>query len=98
MNKSTQIKNIVAKIDTDKVASYLKEPRSKTLKQIINYSRRVQENNEEKEIFRLAARIAYNLDTIVNKTDYVKNENEKKHWLEISRELFENTIGVKEKD
>ena len=56
------------------------------------------ENNEEKEIFRLAARIAYNLDTIVNKTDYVKNENEKKHWLEISRELFENTIGVKEKD
>jgi GTP-binding protein EngB required for normal cell division len=98
MNKSTQIKNIVAKIDTDKMASYLQVPRSKTLKRIINYSKRVQGNNEEKEIFRLAARIAYDLDTIVNKTDYVKNEEEKKHWLEISHKLFENTIGVKEKD
>jgi hypothetical protein len=33
---------------------------------------------------------------IVNKTGYVKDEAEKKCWLEISKKLFENTIGVKE--
>ncbi len=40
MNKSTQIKNIVAKIDTGKIINYQQEyPNSKTLKEIIRYSR-----------------------------------------------------------
>jgi hypothetical protein len=43
----------------------------------------------------LAVRTAYNLDTIVNKTNYVKNEAEKKHWLELSQEIFMNTLGEK---
>jgi hypothetical protein len=34
---------------------------------------------------------------IVNKTCYVKDEEEKKYWLEISEELFENTVGLKDK-
>jgi hypothetical protein len=39
------------------------------------------------------------LDVICDsgKGGYVKNENEKKYWLEISCQLFENTVGVKEK-
>jgi hypothetical protein len=37
--------------------------------------------------------MAYDLDLIVNKTGYVKNEEEKKYWLAISEELF--NIGVK---
>jgi hypothetical protein len=43
----------------------------------------------------LAVRTAYNLEMIVNKTKYVKDEAEKKHWLEISEELFMNTLGEK---
>lgn len=98
MNKSTQIKNIVAKIDTDKIASYLKEhPKSKNIKEIIKYSKRVLDSNEEDKVFKLGTNLAYDLNMLAN-SDYVKNEQEKKHWLEISRELFENTIGVKEKD
>ena len=95
-SKSTQIKQIVAKINTEKIASYLQEhSTSSTLKEIIRYSKRIIDSDNEKEIFRLAVRVAYNLDTIVNKTDYVKNEKEKKHWLEISQEIFMNTLGEK---
>jgi hypothetical protein len=35
------------------------------------------------------------LDTIVNKTNYVKNEAEKKYWLDLSQEIFMNTKGPK---
>ena len=98
MNKSTQIKQTVAKIDTDKIADYSQEyPKSKTLRQIVNYSKRVQASNSEQEIFKLGTDLAYELDTLVNKTEYVKKEEEK-FWLETSRELFENTVGVKDKD
>ena len=98
MNKTVQIKNIVAKIDLDKIANYLQEyPKSHSLKEIIRYSKRVLGSNEEEEkVFKLAVDTAYNLDTIVNKTDYVKDEAEKKYYLEIAKELFENTIGYKE--
>ena len=96
-NKTTQIKNIVAKIDLEKIANYPEHPQSKTLRRIINYSKRVLDSNNEKKIFRLSTDLAYYLDAIVNKTGYVKDEKEKEHWLEISRELFENTVGVKEK-
>jgi hypothetical protein len=34
---------------------------------------------------------------IVNKTKYVNDEEEKKYWLKISEELFENTVGLKDK-
>jgi hypothetical protein len=98
-SKSTQIKRAVAKIDINKIVAYSQEyPQSKTLRQIVNYSKRVQASNSEQEIFKLGAGLAYYLDTICdpNKGGYVKNEKEKKHWLEISRELFENTIGIRE--
>jgi hypothetical protein len=78
-SKTTQIKEIVKKIDFDKIASYPEHPQSKTLRQIIRYSQRILSSDNEEEIFRLAVRTAYNLDTIVNKTNYVKNEAEKKH-------------------
>ena len=100
MNKSTQIKNTVAKIDTAKIAAYLEEhPKSKTLRQIVGYIKGVQQTNDEQEIFKMGVRTAYNLDTICdpNKAGYVKNEEEKKYWLEISEELFKNTVGVKNK-
>ena len=100
-NKSTQIKQAIAKIDPAKIDSYLQEyPKSKTLRQTINCFRRIQTSNNDQEIFKLGARIAYYLDVICdpNKANYVKDEQEKKHWLEISKELFENTVGVKEKE
>ena len=97
-SKITQIKNIVAKIDIEKINGYLQEhPKSKTLRQIFGYRKRVLDSSDDQEIFKLAVRLAYNLDTIVNVSKYVKKEEEKKHWLEISRELFENTIGVRDK-
>jgi hypothetical protein len=41
MNKSTQIKQILAKIEIPKIIPYLEaHPQSKTLKQIIRYSQR----------------------------------------------------------
>ena len=99
-NTKTQlIKNSVAKIDIDEINFCLKQnPNSKTLKQIISYQKRVQESNNDQEIFKLAVSLAYYLDTIcdLNKAGYVKSEEEKKHLLEISKELFKNTIGVKE--
>ena len=49
-------------------------------------------------MFKLGTDLAYELDILVNKTGYVKKEEEKKFWLEISRELFENTVGVKDKN
>jgi hypothetical protein len=97
-NKTAQIKQIVAKIDTDNIVSYLQEhSSSKTLKQIIRYSKKISENNDEKMVFKLGVKIAYNLDTIcdLDKAGYVKDEKEKKHWLEISEELFKHTIGKK---
>lgn len=94
--KVAEIKQIVAKIDTDKIASYLQEhSTSKTLRQIIGYNKRALDSSDEKEIFRLSVRLAYNLDMIVNKTGYVKKEEEKKYWLELSQELFMNTKGPK---
>jgi len=99
-NKKTQIKNIVAKIDIEKINSYLHEHSTSTsLKEIIKYSKRTLESNDEKVVLKLGVALAFDLDTICdpNKAGYVKDKAEKKHWLEISRELFENTVGVKEK-
>jgi len=36
-------------------------------------------SSDEQEINKLAVRLAYSLDTIVNVSKYVKNEEEKKH-------------------
>ena len=97
-NKSTQIKQTVAKIDIGKIATYSQEyPQSKTLKEIIKFSGKLLDSKEERWVFRLGVKLAYNLDTICDpdKAGYVKNEEEKKHWLEISEELFKNTIGEK---
>ena len=97
-NKTAQIKKVVAKIDIGKITIHLQEyPKSKTLKEIIKYSKRALESNDDKKVFKLGVKLAYNLDTICDpdKADYVKNEEEKKYWSEISKELFENTIGVK---
>ena len=97
MNNTQKIKEIVIKIDLDKINSYLQEhSSSKTLKEIIKYSKRILDSNDDKKVFKLAVDTAYNLDTLINKTDYVKNEEERKLLLEIAKELFENTIGYKE--
>ena len=79
-NKTAQIKQIIAKIDLDKIAVYLQEyPKSKTLKQINSHKKKALNSSNDQEIFKLAVRLAYNLDTIVNVSKYVKNEAEKKH-------------------
>jgi len=99
MNNTQKIKNTVAKIDIEKINSYLQEyPKSKTLKEIIKYSKRALDSNDDKKVFKLGTDLAYELDILVNKTGYVKKEEEKKFWLEISRELFENTVGVRDKN
>ena len=96
-DKSARIKNIVTKIDIEKINSYLQEhSSSKTLKEIVKYSKRILDSNDDKKVFKLAVDTAYNLDTLINKTSYVKNKEEKKLLLEIAKELFENTIGYKE--
>ena len=96
-NKTMQIKNIITKIDIGKITGNLQEyPKSKTIKEIIKYSKRALDSNDDKKVFKLGTDLAYELDILVNKTVYVKDEIEKKFWLEISRELFENTIGVKD--
>ena len=78
-NKTTQIKNIVEKIDIEKIANYPEHPQSKTLRRIVSYSKRVLDSNNEKEIFRLSTDLAYYLDAIVNKAGYVKDKKEKEH-------------------
>jgi hypothetical protein len=100
MNSKKQIiKQIVTKIYTDKIINYQQEyPKSKTLRQIIKRNKRIQENQEEKQVFKLAVKLAYDLDKICDpdKTGYVKKDKEKEYWLKISRELFDNTLGPKE--
>ena len=81
-NKSQQIKQTVAKIDIGKIAKYSQEyPKSKTLRRIIGYSKRVLDSNEDEKVFKLGTYLAYYLDTICdpNKVSYVKGEAEKKH-------------------
>jgi|SRR5207248_3384543 len=96
-NKTEKIKSAVAKIDLDKIAKYLQEfSSSKTLKQIVRFSKRVLDSSNDQEISRLAVRLAYNLEKIVNVSKYVKDEEEKKFLLELSEELFINTKGKKE--
>src|SRR2546423_2839251 len=97
-SKSQKIKEIVAKIDIEKIISYLQEhSTSSTLKEIVRYSKISLDSSDEKVVFKLGVKIAYNLDTICDteKTGYVKDEAEKKHWLKISEELFKHTIGKK---
>jgi len=99
--KTQLIKNAVAKIDIDKIINYQQEyPESKTLRRIVNCSKKVQERNSEQEIVKLGTDLAYYLDVICDssKGGYVKNEDEKQYWLEISRRLFENTVGIREKN
>ena len=98
MNKSAQIKPILAKINIPKLIPYLQaHPQSKTLKRIIRYSQRAWDSEDQEEVFKLAVNVAYCLDTICdpNKANYVKNDKEKKYWLAISGELFEATVGKK---
>jgi len=79
-SKSQKIKEIVAKIDIEKITNYLQEhPNSKTLKEIIKHTKRASERNEEEKVFKLGTDLAYDLDTLAKKTDYVKNEEEKKY-------------------
>jgi len=79
-DKSARIKNIVTKIDIEKINGYLQEhSSSKTLKEIVKYSKRALDSDEEKKVFKLGTDLAYELDILVNKTGYVKVEAEKKH-------------------
>jgi hypothetical protein len=81
-SKTTQIKNIVAKIDIEKISLLLQEhSTSKTLRRIIRYSKRISESSNDLEIFKLGTYLAYYLDTICDteKTNYVKDETEKQY-------------------
>jgi len=80
-NKSTQIKQIISKIDINKIINYPEYPQSRTLRRIIRYCQRIQTSNNDQEIFKLGVRIAYYLDVICdpNKANYVKDEKEKRY-------------------
>lgn len=79
-NKTTQIKNIVVKIDLDKINSYLQEnSTSRNLKEIAKHTKKALESNEKEKVFKLGTELAYDLDTLANKTSYVKDEEEKKY-------------------
>ena len=79
-SKTQKIKNTVAKIDIEKINGYLQEySSSKTLKEIIKYSKRALDSNDDKKVFKLGTDLAYELDILVNKTGYVKKEEEKKY-------------------
>ena len=79
-NKTAQIKSIIAKIDLDKITTYLQEhSTSKNLKEIIKYSKRALDSNDDKKIFKLGTDLAYDLDMLANKTDYIKDKAEKKY-------------------
>jgi len=98
MDNSEEIKKIVAKIDIGKISEYLQEHSTSTsLKEIVKYSKRVLDNNEDEQVFKLGVWLGYVLRTICdpNKAGYVKDEKEKKYWLELSEELFKQTIGKK---
>lgn len=98
-SKIPQIRNAVIKIDTRKIIDYQKEyPKSNTLKEVIRYSRIALNVDDEKVVFKMGVKLAYNLDRICDANgtaNYVKDEQEKKYWLEISEELFKHTIGKK---
>jgi len=73
----SQIKEISTKISPEKIKTYLtKNPKSRTLKLLRNYSKRISKSKDEKEIARLGAKTAYFLNTIV-KANYVSEQNEK---------------------
>ena len=94
--KLNQIKELINKIDLQKINSYLeKNPKSRTLKLLRNFIKRIKDNKNPKH-FRLAKKIAYFLNVII-KENYVLEENDKKNYLEISQELFKNTIGLLKK-
>ena len=97
-HKIQLIKQTLSQIDINKIINYQQEyPKSKTLRQIIKHSKLALDNQEEEIVCKFAVEVAYNLDTICDpdKAGYVKDEAEKKHWLEISEELFKHTIGKK---
>ena len=77
-NKSVQIKEISAKINLEKINSYLtKNPKSRTLKLLRNFTKRIKESKDEKEISKLGGKVAYFLDCIVNKANYISEESER---------------------
>jgi predicted Ser/Thr protein kinase len=79
MNKIQKVKETVSRIDIGKIANYSENnPNSKTLRQIIRYSKRILDSENEEVISKLAVSLGYNFDTIVNVSKYVKNEKEKK--------------------
>jgi hypothetical protein len=96
--KSQQIKQTISKIDINKIANYPEHPQSRTLRRIIRYSQRIKASNNDQEIFKLGTDLAYYLNAICDpeKVGCVKDEQEKKYWLEISKEMFKYTIGIKE--
>lgn len=78
-NKTAKIKSIIAKIELDKITKYLQDfSSSKTLKQIVSHKKKALNSSNDQETFKLAVRLAYHLDTIVNISKYVKDEEEKK--------------------
>jgi hypothetical protein len=80
MNKIQKLKETVSKIDIGKITNYSENnPNSKTLRQVIRYSKRIIDSENEEEILKLSERLAYNFDTIVNISKYIKNEKEKKY-------------------
>ena len=96
MNKIQKLKETVSRIDIGKIANYSeKNPNSKTLRQIIRYSKRIMDSEKEQEILKLSERLAYNFDTIVNVSKYAKNEKEKKD--NIKRIIIALTIKITDK-
>ena len=87
MNKVQKIKEMVQKIDV--IPYWNENPNSSTIRKIINKQREILENNnlEEAKILKLAEKIKYRIQVLIDKTPYITNEKEKIKYKEIIESL-----------
>jgi hypothetical protein len=90
-DKSVQIsefKKLASEIWIDRVNTYLKKnPKSDTLKKIRKYTLEIRQSKDEKRIFKLARKVSYFIKIVLEKTNYMKGEEE--YWRSVSRKMFE---------
>ena len=87
MNKAQKLKEIAKEINV--IPYWNKNPTSRTIRKIINKQREILENNnlEEAKILKLAEKIKYRIQVLIDKTPYITNEKEKIKYKEIIESL-----------
>ena len=91
--KIAKIKDIVQKIDINKVNTYLeKKPNSGSLRRVIKNYQEVLEKTEEEEVKISARKLNHYLNVMANLSPYVQDETEKKRLNELIEELKELSV------